>query len=170
MATHRRFAGRKICFPAVAEEGLQAAEGSSLPVFHFLPHKTAGEGFFLAALRKPLADEEAVETTCRSSKSKVSKKKDKKGGAVSALVKKEHLSLAQSWLREDIAAGYSCEVEGANLCLIPKQHADEVTALKQTLKVISAGVKVGEVKGKDLLPDHALAMSAGLLRPEAFPD
>ena len=29
---------------AVAEEGLQAAEGSSLPVFHFLPHKTAGEG------------------------------------------------------------------------------------------------------------------------------
>lgn len=154
---------------AVAEEGLQAAEGSSLPVFHFLPHKTAGEGFFLAALRKPLADEEAVETTCRSSKSKVSKKKDKKGGAVPALVKKEHLSLAQSWLREDVAAGYSCEVEGANLCLIPKQHADEVTALKQTLKVISAGVKVGEVKGKDLLPDHALAMSVGLLRPEAFP-
>ena len=86
-----------------------------------------------------------------------------------ALVKKEHLSLAQSWLREDIAAGYSCEVEGANLCLIPKLYADEVTALKQTLKVISAGVKVGEVKGKDLLPDHALAMSAGLLRPEAFP-
>ncbi|EJX06241.1 tRNA and rRNA cytosine-C5-methylase [gut metagenome] len=155
-------------FP-VSQEGGQATEGCSLPVVHFLPHKTVGEGFFLAALRKPLADEEIVATACRSSKNKASKKKDKKGEMVPALVKKEHLSLAQSWLREDIATGYFYEVEGANLCLIPKQHADEVAALKRVLKVISAGVKVGEVKGKDLLPDHALAMSAGVLRPEAFP-
>ena len=26
---------------------------SSIPVYHFFPHKTKGEGFFLAAFRKP---------------------------------------------------------------------------------------------------------------------
>lgn len=30
----------------------------SFPVYHFLPHKTKGEGFFLAALRKPEVEEE----------------------------------------------------------------------------------------------------------------
>lgn len=33
--------------------------GADAPVYRFLPHKTQGEGFFLAALRKPEEDREA---------------------------------------------------------------------------------------------------------------
>ena len=40
--------------------------------------------------------------------------------------------------------------------------------MKQHLKVIQAGVLTGEVKGRDLTPAHALAMSATLLRQDAF--
>ena len=40
--------------------------------------------------------------------------------------------------------------------------------MKQHLKVIQAGVLTGEVKGRDLIPAHALAMSATLLRQDAF--
>ena len=36
------------------------------------------------------------------------------------------------------------------------------------LRVVQAGVSVGEVKGKDLIPAHALAMSALLLRQDVF--
>ena len=50
----------------------------SLSVCHFLPHKTKGEGFFLAALRKPDAEDEPAAYSF--SKAKASKKKDKKGG------------------------------------------------------------------------------------------
>lgn len=31
---------------------------SSIPVYHFFPHKTKGEGFFLVAFRKPETEEE----------------------------------------------------------------------------------------------------------------
>lgn len=40
--------------------------------------------------------------------------------------------------------------------------------MKQSLKIVLAGVGIGEVKGKDLIPDHALAMSSALLRQGAF--
>ena len=40
--------------------------------------------------------------------------------------------------------------------------------MKQHLRVVQAGVSVGEVKGKDLIPAHALAMSALLLRQDVF--
>ena len=40
--------------------------------------------------------------------------------------------------------------------------------MKQCLKIVSAGVEIGEVKGKDLIPDHALAMCSSLLCREAF--
>jgi NOL1/NOP2/fmu family ribosome biogenesis protein len=40
--------------------------------------------------------------------------------------------------------------------------------LQQTLKVIHAGITLGEIKGKDLIPHHSLAMSTALAK-EAFP-
>ena len=40
--------------------------------------------------------------------------------------------------------------------------------MKQCLKIVSAGVEIGEVKGKDLIPDHALAMCSSLFMPGAF--
>ena len=52
--------------------------------------------------------------------------------------------------------------------LFSKHYADELMAMKQCLKIVSAGVEIGEVKGKDLIPDHALAMCSSLLCREAF--
>ena len=40
--------------------------------------------------------------------------------------------------------------------------------LKQAVKVIHAGITLGEMKGKDLIPDHSLAMSKALAE-EVFP-
>ena len=38
----------------------------------------------------------------------------------------------------------------------------------QRSQVISAGVEIGEIKGKDLIPSHALAMSTAMAKP--FPE
>lgn len=137
------------------------------PVYHFFPHKTKGEGFFLAALRKPETEEDAT-PAFSFAKGKTSKKKDKKSGATPSLATKEHLNVAKSWLNEEESAGYLLSTEGTTIQIFPQQYADELAAMKQSLKIVSAGVGVGEVKGKDLIPDHALAMSSALLRRAAF--
>lgn len=137
------------------------------PVYHFFPHKTKGEGFFLAALRKPETGED-IAPAFSFAKGKTTKKKDKKGGATPSLVTKEHLNVAKSWLNEEESAGYLLSTEGTTIQIFPQQYADELAAMKQSLKIVSAGVGVGEVKGKDLIPGHALAMSSALLRRAAF--
>ena len=58
--------------------------------------------------------------------------------------------------------------EGAEIHAFPQQCVAELAAMKQHLRVGQAGVSVGEVKGKDLIPAHALAMSALLLRQDVF--
>lgn len=144
-----------------------------MPVYHFFPHKTRGEGFFLAALRKPElgAGAEAEEREMQSVtfvKSKAGKKKDKKGGATASLVTKENLAMARSWLQDAVADDYLLLAEGTEIMAFPKRYADEWAAMKQHLRIVLAGTSIGEVKGKDLIPAHALAMSASLLKQGAF--
>lgn len=143
----------------------EGESGKEIPVYHFLPHKTQGEGFFLAVLRKPDSSEE-VYSPFISSKS--FKKKDKKGGIVPSSVSKEHLAIAKSWLKKDESDGYLMSVEGTEIQVFPQVYVEELTIMKQNLRIVQAGMAVGEVKGKDLIPSHALAMSACLLHPESF--
>ena len=57
---------------------------------------------------------------------------------------------------------------GLNITAFPKEYLAELSALQQNLRVIQAGVALAEVKGKDLIPSHALAMST-VLSCGAFP-
>ncbi|MDD3038416.1 rRNA cytosine-C5-methyltransferase [Bacteroides sp.] len=138
-----------------------------MPVYHFLPHKTKGEGFFLAALRKPITESE-VDVDYITVTGKNSKKKEKKGGASASLVSKENLVMANGWLNEGVSDTYLLLAEGNEIQVFPRLFADELVAMKQSLRVIQAGVRIGEVKGKDLIPAHALAMSTSIFRQEAF--
>lgn len=96
------------------------------------------------------------------------RKKDKKGGAASSPVSKEQLNIAKSWLNDENSDKYILSAEGTSIRAFSKHYADELMAMKQCLKIVSAGVEIGEVKGKDLIPDHALAMCSSLLCREAF--
>lgn len=140
---------------------LLARDGSSLkedfPVYRFFPHRTKGEGFFLAALRKP---EEEGEVAARGGKSASSQ--GKKGAPI---VSKDQLSVARSWLLS--ADDYELSVYGTTVVAFPKACMAELSALQQSLRIVQAGVPLAEVKGKDLIPAHALAMS-NALRREAF--
>ena len=135
-------------------------EGDESPVYHFLPHKTKGEGFFLAILRKPETDEETsvYETP-------FSKKKSKKGNMAVSIVSKENIATAKSWLNS--SEEYIISTEGNVITAFSQAYVNELSALKQYLRVIQAGVTMGEVKGKDLIPDHSLAMSR-LLKTSVF--
>ena len=144
-------------------------EVEQLPVYHFLPHKTKGEGFFLAALRKPdSAEYSDINMEFAYSKGRLPKKKDKKGGGTPTSVSKENLAVAKSWLNELVSDKYMLYTEGMEIRVFPQTYIHELAILKQNLRIVQAGVAVGEVKGKDLIPSHALAMSICLLRSGAF--
>ena len=110
---------------------------SSIPVYHFFPHKTKGEGFFLAAFRKPETGDEIP--VASFSKEKASKKKDRKGGAASSPVSKEQLNIAKSWLNNENSDQYILSAEGTSIRAFSRHYADELMAMKQCLKIVSAG-------------------------------
>ena len=133
--------------------------GDSFPVYRFLPHKVKGEGFFLAVLRKHAGEVETVEP--RAEKKKKGGK-DVKGKAPQLSVPKE----AKDWLQ--VPGDYQLTINGTNVQAFPKLHETVYTLLQQYVKVIHAGITLGEMKGKDLIPHHSLAMSTALA-DGAFP-
>lgn len=158
--------------------------GEDFPVYRFLPHKTKGEGFFLAALRKNLlscpsashpsfsslsvlyqSERSEASVAVRDGRGKVKKGKQKgeKGKqSLSIPLPKE----AKTWLRQPDE--FQFVMKGTKVMAFPKAHLPEYIVLQQTLRIIHAGVTIGEIKGKDLIPDHSLAMSTALDR-NAFP-
>lgn len=131
--------------------------GEDFPVYRFLPHRTKGEGFFLAVLRKP--EEDTPQNRYKSVSSQGKRK-------VASSVSKEQLAVARGWL--STSDDYELSVNGTNITAFPKEYLPELSALQQSLRVIQTGVALAEVKGKDLIPNHALAMSY-ILRDDVFP-
>lgn len=124
--------------------------GEEFPVYRFLPHRTRGEGFFLAVLRK-----QAGETTTVSLRPEKKKKgKENKNRPQPSVVPKE----LKGWLKEPDA--FTLSVQDAVVTAFPKAHEGVYAVLRQYLKVIHAGIVLAEQKGKDWIPQHALAMTA----------
>lgn len=131
------------------------------PVYRFFPHKTKGEGFFLAVLRKEGDEEYEVENERPTKSSKNKGKKDKKA---TLPIPQE----AWDYFREK--KNITLEWDGPQLRMIPTAHKHFFDRIRdKRLRILSAGVVVGESKGKDLIPSQALALSLEL-NPSAFPD
>jgi 16S rRNA C967 or C1407 C5-methylase (RsmB/RsmF family)/NOL1/NOP2/fmu family ribosome biogenesis protein len=126
----------------------------TFPVYRFLPYRTEGEGFFMAILRKPF---DATHTSKRLSATTKSSKR-----AITSPV-----ATAEEWLIPSSEYLLS-SVQGNLITAFPKTYENERRLLEQTLRIVQCGTAIGQVKGKDLIPQHALAMSR-LLRQDAFP-
>ena len=72
----------------------------------------------------------------------------------------------KSWLKQ--AEDFRFEVRGTKVIAFPGAYLSEYDLFRQELKVVHAGVTIGELKGKDVIPDHSLAMST-LLNRDGFP-
>lgn len=59
-------------------------------------------------------------------------------------------------------------MKGTGIVAFPQKHSETYALLQQALKIIHAGVTLGELKGKDVVPDHSLAMTTAM-RKGQFP-
>ena len=163
----KEYGAEVLSIPTLAEWNITGnlLQGSDFPVYRFLPHRTNGEGFFLAAIRKPiaLAAEEGVMSYKNKGGKKEKESKRKKDTAVAS--SKELLALAKGWLKDNDL--FDLLLNGTQISALSKMHSADLALIKNQLRVVSSGVKMGEIKGRDLIPDHALAMS-NALNNEAF--
>ncbi|MDD4608569.1 MAG: rRNA cytosine-C5-methyltransferase [Bacteroidaceae bacterium] len=131
---------------------------AAIPVYHFFPHKTAGEGFFLAVLRKPFA---AVAEQHLSPRKRADKRAKK-----NAMREKQEACPAEiaNWLQAP--ASYLLTNQMGRVTAFPRCHSSLLEQLK-ALRILHAGIELATIKGKSLIPAHALAMSTQL-SPTAF--
>lgn len=124
----------------------------------FTPHRDSTEGLFMALLRKP-AGEEIASCGDKKANKKVKKGEEKR---MDAAVK----SAALKWLKKgewDIT-----EHNGMLLGRIPGV-SETIAALPDGIRVLKSGVEIGEIKGRDLVPAHGLALSTAMAAG-AFPE
>ncbi|MDD2438067.1 MAG: rRNA cytosine-C5-methyltransferase [Massilibacteroides sp.] len=118
-----------------------------VPVNRFFPHKTKGEGFFLTMLRKK--EDETIPIRLKTKTNKERKKE---------IVPEEF----RQWLNEPEKFFFVNRQDAVQA--FPLSLKADYILLTEKLAVVSAGVQLGEVKGKDRIPHPALAMSCVLNR------
>lgn len=126
------------------EWGITPSMQKAVTAYRFLPHKTKGEGLYVAVLRKK-EDESLF--------NKTSKKQNRQG------VLKD-ISTYQPMLKSPL--DFIFIKEDDKITAEPAAWKDEILQLKSNLRVLLYGIELGEYKGKNFIPAHPLAMSIHL--------
>jgi 16S rRNA C967 or C1407 C5-methylase (RsmB/RsmF family)/NOL1/NOP2/fmu family ribosome biogenesis protein len=117
--------------------------------YRFFPGKVKGEGFFIACFRKLFGDTYPYKQPRKMKLEKVSRNEE---------------TIIRPWLSQD--AGVQLWRQGNLIFAFPHALERELLAIVSAdLYIRKAGVAIGSLAGKELIPDHALALSS-LLSPE----
>lgn len=140
--------------PVVTKEewNISPSMVEGIATYRFFPHKTKGEGFFCAVLRKN------TESGISELRRKTKNHKDNKKKINLPTEYKEYL------LAEGTFAFYP---KGESWYGVPNGLHEDISYLNSQLNLISEGICIGEFKGKDFIPDQSLAHSC-CLNKEAF--
>lgn len=135
------------------EWGVGGALKYDYPVCRFFPHQTKGEGFFLAAVRKAAGEKAEIRW----------KPKTKKEKSKAPIVAPSEL---HAWLYAPDRYRIAFDREGWTA--FPRLHEADYSLLAARLNILSAGIRLGEIKGKEVAPAPQLALSTAR-EPSAFP-
>lgn len=117
----------------------------NMPVYHFMQHRTRGEGFFICLLRKPEGAQVAL--------------KGRPFKADSSKIPAE----CRKWLVD----GFEFYIKNESIYALPSYLKDDMWQVGQVLYALVPGIEVAVMKGRDWVPAHGLAMSTALNR-DAF--
>jgi 16S rRNA C967 or C1407 C5-methylase (RsmB/RsmF family)/NOL1/NOP2/fmu family ribosome biogenesis protein len=115
--------------------------------YRFFPDKVKGEGFFIAAFKKNEGDS------------------FNHYSAQLASASKQEIAAVHNWVKKDTDLFYFKQND--NIIAISSQWKQDISLLQQNLYLRKAGITIGVLKGKELIPDHELALS--LLLNEQLP-
>ena len=116
------------------------------PGYHFYPHRTKGEGFFLALLKK---DEDEPISEARLPKQ------------ITSNIPAE----CKEWIQNN--EDFAFQMVNDAIYARPKQVALQMQMVADRLYCLIKGICIATVKGKNIIPAHQLAMNS-ILNKEAF--
>ena len=111
--------------------------------YRFYPHKTRGEGFFLSVMRKNETDE-----SCQNFRIKSAKIKE---------IKSLNVSLTLSDKKDWIYAASENEIKA-----YLRNFVDDFCFFEQSFNCLCSGIVLGEMKAKNFIPSHQIALSKEL--------
>lgn len=145
------YGAESVEIPTEPEWNITPGIGTGAHCCRFIPGRTRGEGLFVAVVRKP------------GEPSAPKPRKDKQREKPSAFS-----TQVKDWILPDTDMEMTVYQQDDRLTAFPKAHLDLLKKVSAQVDVIHEGVPLATVKGRDLIPAHALAMSTRLNR-EAFP-
>jgi len=107
--------------------------------YRFYPYNLQGEGFFIAAFKKKdgtVSDDYRVQGLPK--------------------ITKDEAAAVVTFIKDDAIDFFK---QGENIIAIPRQWKNDVAVLQKHLYLRKAGITVGVLKGRDIVPGHELAMS-----------
>jgi NOL1/NOP2/sun family putative RNA methylase len=132
-------------------KGITETYAGEFPCYRFYPHKMKGEGFFISLIRK------------KGGKDSFRGKTDKKQNLSAS---NSDSNLALPLLNKENQAILSFE---DSLLAFPKSLLNDLLLIKQYLRIVHAGIQLGQVINTTILPSHELALSR-ILNRNAFPE
>lgn len=134
--------------------GIAGGIGTPYPCLRFIPGRVDGEGIFMAVVRKPA---DAHQSKPRRQKHPVTPVTQ-----VTAQIRKGLASQLPALSDKD--ASLVSYGKDSSIAAIPAAHAATVARLFDYLDILTAGVTLATLKGRDLVPAH----HAALVMPETF--
>lgn len=125
----------------------------NMPVYRFIPGKTEGEGLFMAVIRKK------DDTTVYSKANRNIKGKNRNNGKNGTGDLSKYIRRADDFT--------TIETDG-DIVAFPKMWEQIYKTARKNLRIVHAGITIGQTKGRDFIPHQALALST-ILKKDAFP-
>lgn len=107
--------------------------------YRFYPDKVKGEGFFIAAFRKKEGDERELRVS------------------LIPAISKNELAVANEWVKPQEDLFFFKQID--NIIALPAEWKYDLAVLQKKLYLRKAGITIGSLKGKDMVPNHELALS-----------
>lgn len=140
---------------ALGRPEIASTAGAAFPAYRFLPGRVRGEGQFIALLRKPGDNTDAEKPSRKPPKAGKSAKNGRPQPAVIDI---------GSLLRGD----WILDPASDEPIAVPGNHLADLATVRSSFHVLSAGIPLGTVKGRDFVPLQLLALARDL-QPTAFP-
>ena len=123
-----------------------------LPAYRFMPHRTRGEGLFMAILRKPGEPGETRREALLSTAEKTEKRNKKN--------KTPRIAIHDEWrLLVANPDRYTFISDEEKIIAIPAEYTTDYKLLDRHLDLLHTGITVATLKGKDYVPHISLALS-----------
>ncbi len=110
--------------------------------YRFYPNRVKGEGFYLSCFRKNSGGAQKLKSPKKTAIQKLGK---------------DELAIVLPWLEDNLVV--SLWKTGEQIIAFPAALSDDLMIAAHHLYIRKAGVGVGKIAGKELVPDHSLALS-----------